>query len=83
VAVDGPLGDEQARSDLPVAQTLGDQPRDVGFPLRERRHARIVWSRGDDMSRLATRSKSTITPSGANSWTNLPPPRHEAQGPRG
>ena len=55
MAVDGPLGDEQARSDLLVAQTLGHQPCDVGFPLRERRHARIVWSRGDDMRRLAKR----------------------------
>jgi Flavin-binding monooxygenase-like len=32
--------------------------------------------------RPGTRSRSTITPSGASSWTSLPPPRREAQGSR-
>jgi hypothetical protein len=71
VAVDGPLGDEQARSDLLVAQTLGDQPRDVGFPLRQRRHARIVWSRGDDMSRLPKRRSDCGVPAQALSGVEL------------
>src|SRR6266571_4733524 len=35
VGCDGGLRDEQARSDLPVAQTLGDQLRDLRLPLRK------------------------------------------------
>src|SRR5712692_11639367 len=35
VAVDGAFGDEKTRSDLLVAQALGDQPRDLRFTLRE------------------------------------------------
>jgi len=48
-----------------------DQPRDVGFPLRERRHARIVWSRGDDMSRLAKRRSDCGVPAQALSGVEL------------
>ncbi|HEX9359116.1 MAG TPA: hypothetical protein VF933_35570 [Streptosporangiaceae bacterium] len=42
MAVDGALGYEQARSDLPVGQAVGDQPRDVGFSLPEQPRAGIV-----------------------------------------
>ena len=35
MAVDGALGDEQARPDLLVAQAVGDQPCDFCFPLPE------------------------------------------------
>ena len=71
MAVDGPPGDEQARSDLPVAQTLGDQPGDVGFPLRERRQARIVRSGGDDLLRLAKRRCDGGVPAQALSGVEL------------
>ena len=41
MAVDGALGDEQARPDLLVGQAIGDQQRDVGFPLAEHATARL------------------------------------------
>src|ERR1700674_2380889 len=46
VAANGALGYEQARSDLLVAQALGDQPCDLCFPLAEQPTSRIVRSRG-------------------------------------
>ena len=35
MARDRAFGDEQARTDLLVAQTVGDQPGNLGFPLPE------------------------------------------------
>ena len=42
MAVDGALGDEQARSDLLVAEAVGDQLCDTFFPLPEQPRARIA-----------------------------------------
>src|SRR5215831_3660176 len=46
VAVNGALGDEQARPDLSVGQAVGDQPRDLVFPLAERTGAGLAGGRG-------------------------------------
>ena len=37
VSVDGPLGDEQPRADLPVGQPTRDQPGDLAFPWCQRK----------------------------------------------
>ena len=71
VAVDGPLGYEQARSDLPVGQTIGDQPRDVGFSLPEQPRAGIVRRRGGNMSGLTQREPQCRVPAEAFSGLDL------------
>src|SRR5207248_5684931 len=53
VGCDGGLRDEQAPADLPVAQTLGDQLRDLCLPLRQYPRSDRVWGPGSVLSGFA------------------------------
>src|SRR2546430_4196031 len=48
MAVDGVLGDVEARADLLVAQALGDQPGDLCLPLPEGCRVRVARCGGVD-----------------------------------
>src|SRR5215831_21287409 len=62
VAVNGALGDEQARPDLPIGQAVGDQPRDFGFPFPERSGAGLAGDRGGSLCWLAERKRQRRVP---------------------
>ena len=70
------LADYQAR--IVALQLSGRLQRPAG--LAARIHREIATEIIGSTRRPGTRSRSTIAPSGASSWTNLPPPRREAQG---
>src|SRR5712691_9864443 len=53
VAVDGAFRDEKTRSDLLVAQAVGDQAGDVELSFRKQSRSCITWSRGGRVVRFA------------------------------
>src|SRR5215217_1648877 len=55
MAVDGVFGYEQARSDLLVAQAIGDQVCDLGFTFAERGRPRIACCHGGNLIGFAER----------------------------
>jgi len=72
VAVDGALGDEQARPDLLVGQAVGDQLRDLGFAFAERPGAGLAGGRaGSSLRWLAERERRCLIPVQALSGLEL------------
>src|SRR5438270_7318501 len=64
VAVDGALRYEQPRSDLLVAQSLGDQPGHVGLALPEQGggpHPALPHTRGRNQLAIASRISERVT----------------------
>ena len=57
MTADGPLGDEEARSDLLVAQALGDEVRDLSFSLPELLASSLGCADADTLRRQAVRDR--------------------------